>query len=82
MILALDNTIFIDNQILVQIVAQKLTKDAFWTNVDEERSATFNLKEDLMNHFGTKSVGKENQVRFFCTSICNLNTPRIDDTFP
>ena len=40
------------------VPAQKLTKDAFWTQVDEERLASESLIKNLMNKFGTKPVAK------------------------
>ncbi len=36
------------------VPATKLTKDAFWTKVDEERLASDSLIQNLMNKFGTK----------------------------
>ena len=38
------------------VPAQKLTKDAFWTKVDEERLASESLINNLVNKFGTKPV--------------------------
>ena len=40
------------------VPAQKLTKDAFWTQVDEERLASKSLIEKLTNKFGTKPAPK------------------------
>ena len=40
------------------VPAQKLTKDAFWTKVDEERLASESLINNLVNKFGTKPVAK------------------------
>ena len=34
------------------VPANKLTKDAFWTKVDEERLASESLIDNLMNKFG------------------------------
>ena len=39
-----------------QVPAAKLTKDAFWTKVDEERLASESLIEKLVGKFGTKPV--------------------------
>ncbi|XP_040571681.1 protein diaphanous isoform X5 [Lepeophtheirus salmonis] len=36
------------------VPANKLTKDAFWTKIDEERLASDTLVENLMNKFSTK----------------------------
>ena len=53
------------------VPAQKLTKDAFWTKVDEERLASESLT-NLVNKFGTKPVAKsagetmENGVNGWC----------------
>ena len=41
-----------------QVPASKLTKDAFWTKVDEERLASESLMEKLVDKFGTKPVPK------------------------
>ena len=41
-----------------QVPAAKLTKDAFWTKVDEERLASESLMEKLVDKFGTKPVPK------------------------
>merc|ERR1719188_1769848 len=40
------------------VPAAKLTKDAFWTKVDEERLASESLMEKLVDKFGTKPVPK------------------------
>ena len=40
------------------VPANKLTKEAFWTNVDEERYANDSLINNLINKFGTKPVAK------------------------
>ena len=40
------------------VPAAKLTKDAFWTKVDEERLASDSLINNLINKFGTKPVAK------------------------
>ena len=45
-----------------QVPAQKLTKAAFWTQVDEERLASQSLVDNLMDKFGTKPIAKENQM--------------------
>ena len=44
-----------------QVPAAKLTKDAFWTKVDEERLASESLMEKLVDKFGTKPVPKSLQ---------------------
>ena len=46
----------------LQVPAQKLTKAAFWTQVDEERLASQSLVDNLMDKFGTKPIVKENQM--------------------
>ena len=51
-----------DSIFLLQVPAQKLTKMAFWTQVDEERLASQTLVDNLMDRFGTKPIAKENQV--------------------
>jgi diaphanous 2 len=43
---------------LFQVPANKLTKDAFWTKVDEERLASDSLIQNLMNKFSTKPMAK------------------------
>ena len=40
------------------VPASKLTKEAFWTNVDEEKFANDSLINNLINKFGTKPVAK------------------------
>jgi len=45
-----------------QVPAQRLTKSAFWAQVDEERFASQTLVENLMFKFGTKPLKNENQV--------------------
>ena len=40
------------------VPASKLTKDAFWTKVDEERLANDSLINILVNKFGTKPIPK------------------------
>ena len=44
------------------VPAQKLTKDAFWTKVDEERLASESLIDNLVNKFGTKPVAKTSET--------------------
>ena len=39
--------------------AQKLTKDSFWTKVDEEKLVSKSLIENLTNKFGTKPASKK-----------------------
>ena len=46
------------NRSSFQVPAAKLTKDAFWTKVDEERLASESLMEKLVDKFGTKPVPK------------------------
>merc|ERR1719412_237991 len=41
------------------VPASKLTKEAFWTQVDEERMASDSLINNLINKFGTKPVAKQ-----------------------
>jgi len=41
------------------VPAQKLTKDAFWTKVDEEKLASESLVENLMSKFGSKPSSKK-----------------------
>ncbi len=45
---------------MFQVPADKLTKDAFWTKVDEERLASESLIKNLMSKFGTKPIPKAN----------------------
>lgn len=40
------------------VPAQNLTKDAFWTKVDEERLASTSLLENILDRFSTKVAGK------------------------
>ncbi len=40
------------------VPASKLTKNAFWTKVDEERLASESLINNLVNKFGTKPMSK------------------------
>ncbi len=40
------------------VPAAKLTKDAFWTKVDEERLASDSLIQNLMNKFSTKPAAR------------------------
>jgi len=42
-----------------QVPAQKLTKDSFWTKVDEEKLVSKSLIENLTNKFGTKPASKK-----------------------
>ena len=43
----------------MQVPTQKLTKDSFWTKVDEEKLASKSLIENLTNKFGTKPASKK-----------------------
>ena len=43
------------------VPAAKLTKEAFWTKVDEERLASESLINNLINKFGTKPASKQNE---------------------
>ena len=40
------------------VPAAKLTKDAFWTKLDEERLASDSLIQNLMNKFSTKPAAR------------------------
>jgi len=52
-----------------QVPAQRLTKSAFWAQVDEERFASQNLVENLIHKFGTKPLTNEKEVLIIFNTI-------------